>query len=158
MLDEDLFIGRATAQVAGLSRQNLGSIAGQSMWDLWQTGNAAGFSPSTWVSLCAGITQSVQWLATVWAVRISNPSGVRDISQPSWRTVGLIQAPSCTKSTGSFLWLQRPGCDLNHLPSSSAKVKERVEQELFTFFVPRTHLRETGQMYRPLLRKMYLNA
>jgi hypothetical protein len=45
--------------------------------------------------------------------------------------------PACyTMGTGSFLRVQRPGHGLDHLPPSSAKVKERVEIYLYSPSAP----------------------
>ena len=39
---------------------------------------------------------------------------------------------SCTKGTGSFPEVNRPGRGVDHPPSSSAEVKERVELHLYS--------------------------
>jgi hypothetical protein len=38
----------------------------------------------------------------------------------------------CTMGTGSFPWLKRPGCGVDHPPPSIAEVKERVELYLYS--------------------------
>jgi hypothetical protein len=39
---------------------------------------------------------------------------------------------SYTMGTGSFLGVKRPGRDVDHPPSSSTEVKERVELDLYS--------------------------
>jgi len=43
---------------------------------------------------------------------------------------------SYTMGTGSFPGVKRPGRGVNHQPSSSTEVKERVELHLYTPTVP----------------------
>ena len=57
---------------------------------------------------------------------ISGAGGGGDIHHPSTPALGPIKSP-VQEGTGSFPGFQRPGCGVNHPPSSSFKVKERVE-------------------------------
>ena len=43
-----------------------------------------------------------------------------------------VHPASCTMGTGSFLGVKRPGSGVDHLPPSSADVKERVQLHLFS--------------------------
>jgi len=43
---------------------------------------------------------------------------------------------SYTVGAGSFLCVKQPGCDVDHPPPSSAKVKERVELYLYSLSGP----------------------
>jgi len=43
---------------------------------------------------------------------------------------------SCTMGTGSFPGVKRPGCGVDHPPTSSADVKERVELYLYSPYGP----------------------
>jgi len=43
---------------------------------------------------------------------------------------------SYTMGIVSFLWVKRPGLGVQHPPSSSAEVKERVELYLLSLFGP----------------------
>jgi hypothetical protein len=119
---------------AGLSPQNPVSIAGQSMWDLWQSGSGTGFSPSTYLGFSLGQDISVG-IATRYGLsglEIESRWGVRFSTAVQ---IGPGAHPGCrTKDTGSLPEVKRPGRDVNHPLSSSAKVKERVEQEFLTFF------------------------
>jgi hypothetical protein len=62
-------------------------------------------------------------------VRRSNPDG-GEIFVPSPTGPG-VQPASCTMDTGSFLGVKRPRRGVNHPPTSSAEIKERVEVYLY---------------------------
>jgi hypothetical protein len=47
-----------------------------------------------------------------------------------------VQAASYTMSTGSLPGAKRPGCGVDHPPSSSAEVKEKVELYIYSLSVP----------------------
>jgi hypothetical protein len=47
-----------------------------------------------------------------------------------------VHPASCTMGTGSFPGVKRPGRDVDHPPSSSAEVKERVELYLYSPSAP----------------------
>jgi hypothetical protein len=54
------------------------------------------------------------------------PRNVYKMAHPAFYTMG----------TGSFLGVKRPGCDVDHPPSSSAEVKKRVEIHLYSTYGP----------------------
>jgi hypothetical protein len=62
--------------------------------------------------------------------RRSNPGG-EEIFIPS-PTGPEVHPPSCTMDTGSLLGVQQLKHDINHAPTSSAEVKERVEVYLYS--------------------------
>jgi hypothetical protein len=73
-----------------------------------------------------GIAQSVQRVATDWTVLGSNPGGgeiYRTRADRPWGLPNLLY----NGYRVSILGVKRPGRDVNHPPSSSAEVKERVE-------------------------------
>jgi len=55
-------------------------------------------------------------------VRYSAPVQTGSQAHPAFNTMG----------AGSFLGVKQPGCDVDHPPPSSAKVKERVELCLYS--------------------------
>ena len=59
----------------------------------------------------------------------------RDFSHPSRPPLGTIQT-SIKWVRVSFPGLKRPGRGVNHPPSSSAEIKERVELQLYSPFEP----------------------
>jgi hypothetical protein len=69
-------------------------------------------------------------LATSWTVRGSYPGGGEIFRTRPDRPCGL---PSLLYNgyRVSFLEVKRPGCGVDHPPSSSARVKERVELYLY---------------------------
>ena len=69
---------------------------------------------------------------SLWAGRSGEriPVGAR-YSAPVQNGSGAYPA-SYTMGTGSFPGMKRPGCGVDHLPSSSAEVKERVEFYLYS--------------------------
>ena len=73
----------------------------------------------------AGIAQSVQRLATGWAVRGSKPGGVRDFLHPSRPALGPTK-PTIQWVAGLSRGVKRPGRGVDHPPPSSAEVKARV--------------------------------
>ena len=75
----------------------------------------------TWV----GIAPSVYRLATGWTVRGSNTGGAR-FSAPVLTGPGAHPA-FCTRGTGSFPGVKRPGRVVDHPFPSSAEVKESIE-------------------------------
>jgi hypothetical protein len=81
-----------------------------------------------------GIAQSVQRLATCWTVRGSNPSG-GEIFRVLPDGPGDHPA-SYTMGTGSFPGVKWPGRGVDHPPTSSSEVKERVELYLYSHFGP----------------------
>jgi len=52
------------------------------------------------------------------------------------QTVPRVHPASYTMGTGSFLGIKQLGCAINHPPSSSAEVKERVNLFLYSPFGP----------------------
>ena len=93
-------------------------------------------------SLCfkwVGIAELVQWLATGWTVQGSNPCGGRDFAH-LFQTGPGAHPISCIAGARAFLGVKRSGCHINHPPSSSAKVKERVELYLCYPSVPLWHV------------------
>ena len=63
-------------------------------------------------------------------VRGSNPGAGRDFPHSPWPALGAHPA-SYTMDTGSFQGVKRPGRGVDHLPQSSAEVKESVELYLY---------------------------
>jgi len=61
-----------------------------------------------------------------WVVRFSTP----------FQTGPGAYLASCTVGTGSFLGVKWPGHSIDHPPTSSAEVKERVELYLHSFYGP----------------------
>jgi len=61
-----------------------------------------------------------------WGVRFSTPVQTGPGAQPA----------SCTTGTGSFTRVKRPGRGVDHPPTSSAEVKERVELYLYSPYGP----------------------
>ena len=95
----------------------------------------------------AAIAQSVQWIATGWAVWGSNP--FRDeifLTRPDqpWGSPSLLYNGYLV----SFPGVKRPKRGLNHLPQSSAEVKER--KELY-FYSPSGPLRSVIRRTLPLI-------
>ena len=79
----------------------------------------------------AGIAPSVERLTTGWTVRGSNPGGGEVFcTRPDWPW-GL---PSLLYDgyRVTFPGVKRLGRGVNHIPSSSAKVKERVALHFYT--------------------------
>jgi hypothetical protein len=70
-------------------------------------------------------------LSTSWTVRGSNPGGGEIFSSRPDRPWG---PPSLlyNRYQVSFPWVKRPGRGVDHPPSSSARVKERVELYLYS--------------------------
>jgi hypothetical protein len=56
------------------------------------------------------------------------------------RTGPWVHASSCTMSTGSFPGVKRSRRGANHVPPSSAEVKERVALYLYSSSVPSWHV------------------
>jgi hypothetical protein len=56
----------------------------------------------------------------------------RDFSQPSRPALGPTQPPIYNGYRVSFPGVKRPGREVDHPPSSSARVKERVELYLYS--------------------------
>jgi hypothetical protein len=79
------------------------------------------------VHIVGRIAQSVWRLATGWTVQSGDriPLGARFSSLV--KTGPGANPASYTMGTRSFSWVKRPGRDLDHPPSSSADVKERVQ-------------------------------
>ena len=78
-----------------------------------------------------GIAQSVQRLATGWTVRGSNPSWGARFSAPVQTGPGAHPA-SCTRGTGSFPGVKRPGRGADHpTPIFSAEILNWVELYLY---------------------------
>ena len=76
--------------------------------------------------MSAGIAQSVQRISTGWTVRGSNPlEGEIFLIRPDqpWGPLSLIY----NGYQVSFRGLKRQGRGVDHLPPSSAQVKERVQ-------------------------------
>jgi len=70
------------------------------------------------------MAQSVKRLVTAWTVRGSNP-GAGEFFAPVQTGPG-VHSASYTTSTGSFPGVKRPGRGVDHKPTSSAEVKEKV--------------------------------
>jgi hypothetical protein len=60
-----------------------------------------------------------------WTIREMNPSGER-LPAPV-QTSHKAHPASLAMGTGSISGVKQPGCGIDHPPSSSAEVKERVE-------------------------------
>ena len=81
--------------------------------------------------LWAGIPESVQRLATDWTVWVSNPGGseiFRTRPDRPWGPPSLLY----NQYWVSFPGVKRPGRGVNHPPSSTSEVKERVELYLYS--------------------------
>ena len=92
--------------------------------------------------MCLGTVPSVGWDSSVgiatrygldspgiesrWEARFSVPVQTGRGAHPASYTVG----------TGSFLGVKRPGRGVDHPPSSTAEVKERVELYVYSPFGP----------------------
>jgi hypothetical protein len=87
-----------------------------------------------YIQLRAGIAQSVQRLATGWTVRGSNPGG-DDIFSTAQTGPGAHPA-IYTMGTESFPGVKQSRRGVDHAPSSSAEVKERIELYLYSFSGP----------------------
>ena len=72
-------------------------------------------------------------LAIGWTVRGSSPGVEARFSAPVQTGPGTHPA-SYAMRTGSFPGVKRPGRVVDHLPSSSADVKERVELDIYSPF------------------------
>jgi hypothetical protein len=89
-----------------------------------------------WINLAhdrdkrAAIAQSVERLATAGRSGDRFPVEAR-FSAPVQTGPGAHPA-SCTTGTGLLLGVKRPGRGVDHPPSSSAEVKERVEVYLYS--------------------------
>jgi hypothetical protein len=85
---------------------------------------------SPWARGLAGIPQSVQRLATGWADRESNPGGDEIFpTRPDrhWGLLSLLQ--------NAYRVIN--GCGINHSPSPSAEVKERIQLYMYSPPSPR---------------------
>jgi hypothetical protein len=93
--------------------------------------NLSSAVPSFSILQRARIAQLVQRLATGWTVRGSNPGGGEIFRTRPDRPCG---PPSLlyNEYRVSFLGAKRPGRGVDHPPSSSARVKERVELYLYS--------------------------
>ena len=86
------------------------------------------------VSQWTGKAYSVQRLCTGWAVRGSNAGGSEIFRTPPDRHWG---NPACyIMCTGSLRGVKWPGRGVNHLPSYSNEIKDRVELHLYSPSVP----------------------
>jgi len=65
-----------------------------------------------------------------WGMRFSAPVQICSGAHPASYAMG----------TGSFPGVKRPGHGIDHLPPSSAKVKERVELYLYSTSGPSWHV------------------
>ena len=74
--------------------------------------------------LWAGMAESVQWLATGWMVRESNPSGGRDF--PPVQTGPGAHQDYCTVGTGSFPGGKASGMWLYHPPHLAPRLKKEL--------------------------------
>jgi hypothetical protein len=81
--------------------------------------------------MCTGITQSVYRLATGWAVQGPNPGRREIIPHPFIPVLGPTQPP-IQWIPGLFPGGKRSGRGADHPPSSSTKVKGRVELNLYS--------------------------
>jgi hypothetical protein len=77
------------------------------------------------------INLPIQWLATGWTVRGSNPGGGARFSAPVHTVAGAHPA-SYTMDTGSFPRVKRPGRGVDHPPPSRAEVKKIVQLYLYS--------------------------
>ena len=66
-----------------------------------------------------------------WMVWGSNPGGGGAKFSPPVQSDPGAHPASCTKGTGTFLGVNRPGIGVNHPPSTGAEVKERVKVYLY---------------------------
>jgi hypothetical protein len=84
-----------------------------------------------WDDILEVIGMFTEFKATGWTVRGSNPSGGEILrSRPGW-----LWGPPSLLYNGyrvSFPGVKRPGRGVDHPPSSSARVKERVKLYLYS--------------------------
>ena len=93
------------------------------------------YALDVFLSLWAGIAQSVKRLATGWTFRGSNPGeggGGARFSAPIHTADPGAHPAFYTMDTGSFLGVKRPKRGVDHPSPYSAEVKERVEVYLYS--------------------------